>query len=196
MKGPYWGGRVLRIKCTKKDSDISTLSFFNWATMFLISMMCLHTLLVLVSFRDVNFIIRVLAKAISEVTNCSSIALRNLRTFSCCLIEPRIPTLIFVLMYITLRRLHFSQHLYNRISSGVLVSMILYGSSFLMEYFMSMHPNWRRILSFHILKLSPLSSGTSQLISDILGKTAQKDYKLIKIWGFNLNSCFTNVEHT
>ena len=83
--------------------------------MSIISMMCLRTRLMSMSFRDVNFIIRVLAKALSEVTNCSSIAFSNLRKFSCYSIEPRIPTLIFVLIYITLRRLDFSQRLYSRI---------------------------------------------------------------------------------
>ena len=90
--------------------------------MSLISMICLRTPLIPVGFKDVNFIIRVLAKGLSKVTNCSSIAFSNSRTFSCRSIEPHIPALIFVLIYITLRRLDFSQRSYNRISSGAGIS--------------------------------------------------------------------------
>ena len=49
--------------------------------------------------------IRVLAKALSEVMNRSSMALSKSHTFSCWSTEPRIPTEILVLMNITLSRL-------------------------------------------------------------------------------------------
>jgi len=69
LKGMYYCGRVFIIYCTKKDSDISTSRFFIWATMSLICMMCSRTSLILVSFMDENFMIGMLASALSEMMN-------------------------------------------------------------------------------------------------------------------------------
>jgi len=75
--------------------------------------------------------IRVLAKALFEVMNWSSMALRRSQTFSCWLTKPRILAEILVLMNITLSRLDRSHRLYSTTSVGLLSSVIAGGSSFL-----------------------------------------------------------------
>ena len=78
-----------------------------------------------------NFIIRVLDKALSKVTNCSPMDFSKSWTLSYCSIEPLIPVVIFVLMNNTLSRLDLSHYLNSSTSAGVLYS-VASGSSYLL----------------------------------------------------------------
>ena len=82
--------------------------------------MCSHTPFSLVSLNDENFMIKVLVSALSEVANCSSIALSNARTLVCFYTEPRKLAEILVLMNITLRRFDHSHRSWSTFSSLVL----------------------------------------------------------------------------
>jgi len=77
LKGSYWEGRELRIKWTKTESKISTSRDFNWAAISLISMTCSHTFLELSKVWLDSLFARVLTKALVELTNCASTALKN-----------------------------------------------------------------------------------------------------------------------
>ena len=59
----------------------------------------------LMSLNDENFIIRVSANALSEISNCSSMAFSKALTSLCWSTEPRIPADILVFMNMMLRRL-------------------------------------------------------------------------------------------
>ena len=100
--------------------------------MSLIYMMCSRIPLTLVIRMKENFIIRVLVKALSEVTNCLPMAFNKSWTLSYCSIEPLIPVVIFVLMNITLSQLDFSHRSNSATSVGVLSSVTYGGSNFLM----------------------------------------------------------------
>ncbi|XP_040871829.1 uncharacterized protein [Glycine max] len=76
LNGLYSDGRVFRMKCTRKDSDISTSSFLSRVEISRICIMYSRTPFTLVSQRKENFMIRVFAKVLSEVMNWSSIALK------------------------------------------------------------------------------------------------------------------------
>src|SRR4051812_26643338 len=96
-----------------------------------ICMMYSRTPLLLVSFMFDNLVIRVLARALSEDSNCSSIAFSKLLTLLHSLIEPRILVEIFVFMNIILSRLDRSQCSQSAILSLLLVGVGTGGSSFL-----------------------------------------------------------------
>ena len=89
--------------------------------------MCSRIPIKLVIQMEENFIIRVLAKALSEVTNCSPMALENLGPYR--IAQPRV---IFVLMNITLSRLDLSHRSNSATSTSVLFSATSGGSDFLM----------------------------------------------------------------
>ena len=88
LKGSYSDGRELRMKWTRNYSNISISNDLNWATISLISIMCLHTPLVPSNFIEHIFVIRVLAKTLLEVSNYFSIALRYSFTLAHSEIEP------------------------------------------------------------------------------------------------------------
>ena len=73
----------------------------------------------------------VLAKALFEVMNWSSIALSKSQTFSCWSIEPCIIAKILVLMNITLSQLDRSHRLYSATTAKLLSCVIAGGLSFL-----------------------------------------------------------------
>lgn len=98
------------IWCTRKDSDISSSSIFNWATMSITYMMCSRKTLMTVSFMNDNLIITVLPKALFEDSNCSSISFNYSLTLIRSPTEPRMLAEIFGFMNIRLRQLDRSQH--------------------------------------------------------------------------------------
>ena len=100
--------------------------------MSLICMMCSLTPLTLVIRMEENFVIKVLAKALSEATNCSLMDFSKSWTLSYYSIEPLILEVIFVLMNITLSQLDISHHSNSATSAGVLSSVTSGGFDFLM----------------------------------------------------------------
>jgi hypothetical protein len=64
------------MKWTTNDFEISVSKDLSCAAMSLISIMCSHTPLDLLCFIIVNLFIRVLANALLELTNCSSMAFK------------------------------------------------------------------------------------------------------------------------
>ena len=93
-------------------------------------MMCSRTPLTLVIRMEKNFIIRVLSKALSEVTNCSPMAFSKSWTLSYYSTEPLIQVVIFVLMNITLSRLDLSHRSNSATSACVLYSVTSSGFDF------------------------------------------------------------------
>ena len=81
------------------------------------------------SLIDNNLDIRVLAKAFSELSNCSSMTFMKSLTFWHSGIEPRILAEILILMNIIERQLDLSHRSYNAVSSEVLESVSSVGSS-------------------------------------------------------------------
>ena len=115
-----------------KSQTKETLRFEVSHTMSLICMMCSRTPLTLVIRMEENFVIKVLAKALSEVTNCSLLDFSKSWTLSYYSIEPLIPVVIFVLMNITFSQLDISHHSNSATSAGVLSSVTSGGFDFLM----------------------------------------------------------------
>ena len=90
--------------------------------------MCSCTPLTVVIRMEENFIIRVLAKALSEVTNCSLMDFSKSWTLLYYSTEPLIPVVIFVLMNIKLSRLDLFHYSNSTTSAGVLSSVTSGGS--------------------------------------------------------------------
>jgi hypothetical protein len=110
-------------------------------------------------FKEANLDIRVLATTFSELTNCSSTALKKLMA----VLESGMESLIFLEIWLCmskrLRRLDRSYLSYNFFSSGVLDSVGIGGISSQSTRSISMHPNVKIILSFHSEKLEPFNIG-------------------------------------
>lgn len=148
------------MKCTKNDSEISTSRDLSWADMSLISIMCSRTFLELSKVLLDSFFIRVLAKALSELTNCSSTAVMKSLALVHSGIEPRMPLMTWDFINMRLKRLDRSHRSCLAISVVVLLSVRAGGSSTRSDKSSSMHPNVKSKFSFHSEKLLPFSIGT------------------------------------
>ena len=148
------------MKCTKNDSEISTFRDFSLADMSLISMMCSRTLLELSKVLLDSLFIRVLAKGLSELTNCSSKTLIKSLALVHFRIEPQMPLMMWDFINMRLTRLDRSHRSCLAISSVVQESVKAGGSSSRSDKSSSIHPNVKSNFSFYSEKLLPFSIGT------------------------------------
>jgi len=83
LNGTYWEGREFNINWTNNDSKISTSRDLSWAAMSHISIMCSCTFLELSKVLLDSLFLRVLAKALLELTNYTSVAFINSLAKTC-----------------------------------------------------------------------------------------------------------------
>lgn len=121
LKGSYCCGSEFNIKQTRKYLGISILKYLSSIAISLIYIMWSRSPITLVSFILDNFVIRVLTRALSNDSNCSSIAFNNCLILLHSVIEQWILAYMRVLMSIILKWLDRSFPPYKTTSTWVLV---------------------------------------------------------------------------